>query len=81
MKLRHTDVWSAIDRLAKKHKLSVSGLARKAGLDPTAFNKSKRHAPDTGKPRWPSTETVEKLLCATGERWPEFVRLMGKRAL
>jgi phage repressor protein C with HTH and peptisase S24 domain len=81
MRLRHNDVWRAIDKLAKKHGLSTSGLARKGGLDPTAFNRSKRFAQNTGKPRWPSTETVEKLLCATGERWPEFVRLMGKRAL
>ena len=43
--LRHKDIWRAIDRLAEKHGLSPSGLARRSGLDPTTFNKSKRTAP------------------------------------
>jgi len=40
--LKHGDVWRAIDPLAAKNGLSASGLARRAGLDPTSFNKSKR---------------------------------------
>ena len=40
--LTHAQVWSAIDRLAARAGLSASGLARRAGLDPTTFNKSKR---------------------------------------
>ena len=65
--LRHQDIWKAIDRLAAKHGLSASGLARRAGLDPTTFNKSKRVGPD-GRLRWPSTESVSKILDATIER-------------
>jgi phage repressor protein C with HTH and peptisase S24 domain len=77
--LKHGDVWKAIDRLAAKHGLSASGLARRAGLDPTSFNKSKR-ATREGKPRWPTTESVAKVLSATGENMAAFVGLMSGRA-
>ena len=53
--LTHAQIWGALDRLAARADLSASGLAKKAGLDPTTFNKSKRITPD-GRPRWPSTE-------------------------
>src|SRR5215468_293521 len=77
--LRHSEIWRALDRLAAKHGLSASGLARRAGLDPTAFNKSKRKSP-TGKPRWPSTESVSKCLAATGESLGGFLALIGERS-
>lgn len=64
--LSHPQIWAAIDALAARHRLSASGLARRAGLDPTTFNPSKRVAPD-GRPRWPSTESIAKALEATGE--------------
>ena len=70
----HEAVWGAIDALAARHDLSPSGLAKKAGLDPTAFNPSKRHGQD-GRPRWPSTESIAKVLAATGESLEGFVRL------
>lgn len=71
----HDDVWAAIDALAKRYSLSPSGLARRAGLDPTAFNKSKRHAAD-GRARWPSTESLAKVMDATGASFEEFTKLM-----
>ena len=74
--MKHTDVWNAIDRLAKEYGLSPSGLARKAGLDPTTFNKSKRVTRE-GKLRWPSTESVAKVLAATGASLGEFVAYVG----
>ena len=55
--------------------LSPSGLAKKAGLDPTTFNKSKRVTPD-GRARWPSTESVAKSLAATSTTVNEFVSLI-----
>ncbi|MDB5366595.1 MAG: transcriptional repressor LexA [Rhodospirillales bacterium] len=72
--LTHADVWRAIDRLAERHGLSTSGLARKAGLDPTTFNKSKRATAD-GRLRWPSTESIAKVLQATGSSLAELVGL------
>jgi phage repressor protein C with HTH and peptisase S24 domain len=74
--LTHSDVWRAIDLLAARHDMSVSALARHAGLDPTAFNKSKRTSP-TGKQHWPSTETIAKILAATGESLASFVLLLS----
>ena len=49
--LSHARIWAAIDALAERHSMSPSGLARRAGLDSTAFNKSKRCSAD-GRPRW-----------------------------
>lgn len=74
--LKHADIWRAIDRLAHQYGFSPSGLARRAGLDPTTFNRSKRTTPD-GKLRWPSTESVAKILEATGSTFGEFVALIG----
>jgi phage repressor protein C with HTH and peptisase S24 domain len=73
--MRHDDIWRAIDALAAEHGLTASGLARKAGLDPTTFNRSKRITGE-GKPRWPSTESVSKVLDAVGaplERLTELI--------
>jgi len=70
--LKHGDVWKAVDRLATAHGLSASGLARKSGLDPTTFNKSKRVTRE-GKLRWPSTESISKILKATGADLREFI--------
>ncbi|MDE2182029.1 MAG: helix-turn-helix transcriptional regulator [Alphaproteobacteria bacterium] len=75
--LTHRQIWNAIDALAAKNKLSASGLAKLAGLDPTTFNKSKRGA-TTGKLRWPSTESISKVLAATGASLDEFVSLVGR---
>ncbi|HEY2531678.1 MAG TPA: helix-turn-helix transcriptional regulator [Xanthobacteraceae bacterium] len=82
--LTHTQVWSAIDRLAARAGLSASGLARRAGLDPTTFNKSKRITPQ-GRARWPSTESIAKALSATGTSIDAFIALIqpngsGERA-
>jgi phage repressor protein C with HTH and peptisase S24 domain len=62
--LTHAQIWTALDRLAERAGLSPSGLAKKSGLDPTTFNKSKRITAD-GRERWPSTESVSKALAAT----------------
>ena len=77
--LSHARIWSAIDRLAERKRLSASGLARLAGLDPTTFNKSKRVAGD-GRPRWPSTESIAKVLDATGTDIASFLGLAAPAA-
>jgi phage repressor protein C with HTH and peptisase S24 domain len=76
--MRHTDVWKAIDRLAERNGLSPSGLAKAAGLDPTAFNKSKREAAD-GSPRWLTTESIARVLSAVGASLEDFAALVEGR--
>ncbi len=71
----HSEIWAAIDTLASKHSLSTSGLAKKAGLDPTTFNKSKRET-SHGKPRWPSTESIAKILGVTGANLTELADMV-----
>jgi phage repressor protein C with HTH and peptisase S24 domain len=80
--LTHAQIWNALDRLAARAGLSASGLAKKAGLDPTTFNKSKRITPD-GRQRWPSTESLAKSLAASGAQIDVFVQLIddGGRAV
>ncbi|MEA2992008.1 MAG: hypothetical protein QOD40_928 [Alphaproteobacteria bacterium] len=73
--LTHAQIWTAIDRLAARAGLSASGLAKRSGLDPTTFNRSKRITPD-GRARWPSTESVAKALTATGTHVEAFVTLI-----
>lgn len=74
--LTHQQIWGAIDALAKRHQLSPSALAKKAGLDPTALNKSKRVGRDD-KLRWPSTESLAKILHVTNCSLEEFVKLLA----
>jgi phage repressor protein C with HTH and peptisase S24 domain len=79
--MKHNDIWRALDTLAAENGLSASGLARRAGLDPTTFNPSKRQMPD-GRARWPSTASVAKVLDATGASLEAFTALVsGARAL
>ena len=73
--LTHDQIWGAMDRLAERAGLSASGLAKKSGLDPTTFNKSKRITPE-GRERWPSTESVAKALAATNVSIDIFCQLI-----
>ncbi len=79
--MKHEDIWRALDTLAAEHGMSASGLARRAGLDPTTFNPSKRRMPD-GRARWPGTESLAKVLEATGASLETFSHLVsGERAI
>ena len=73
--MKHDDIWRALDTLAAEYGLSASGLAKKAGLDATTFNPSKRRMPD-GRARWPSTESLAKVLDATGASLELFTSLV-----
>ena len=75
----HDEIWMAMDRLAEAKGLSPSGLARLAGLDATAFNRSKRISPN-GKPRWPSTESIAKILDVTDSTMSDLFSLMNPQA-
>lgn len=75
--LTHSQIWAAIDALAVREGLTPSSLAKRAGLDPTTFNRSKRRNP-AGQLRWPSTESIAKVLGATGASIDEFLHLITK---
>jgi phage repressor protein C with HTH and peptisase S24 domain len=77
--LSHERVWAAIDALAAQNDLSASALAKRAGLDSTAFNKSKRTSSD-GRPRWPSTESLAKIIAATHSSMEDFMALMAPQS-
>lgn len=72
--LSHETVWAAIEAVARMKGLSSSALAVKAGLDATAFNRSKRLGPE-GRAHWPSMETIAKVLAAVEVDFPTFAAL------
>lgn len=78
--LSHKKIWSAIDKIAKESELTPSGLAKKAGLDPTSFNKSKRIG-SGGKLRWPSTESLYKILKVLGKDLSYFSSLVEPESI
>ena len=73
--LTHKQIWAAIDELASRVSMSASGLARNSGLDPTSFNPSKRFT-NEGRERWPSTESIAKILKATGTSVSDFMEMI-----
>lgn len=77
----HKQVWDAIDSLAVRQGISTSALAKLAGLDATTFNKSKRISAD-GHMRWPTTESISRVLAATRTPLADFTALVlgGERA-
>lgn len=75
--MQYNNVWDAVDKLAEKLGISPSGLARKAGLDATTFNKSKRVRPD-GKNRWPSLDSISKILEVSGLTFEQFYHLSSE---
>ena len=75
MDTEHSKIWQTIDKIAYINGISVSALAKKAGLDATAFNKSKRFYPN-GKFRWPSTESICKVIRATNMTWEQFTKYL-----
>lgn len=72
-KMEYEIIWNAVDNLAKSLGLSPSGLAKKAGLDATTFNKSKRIRPD-GKHRWPSLDSLNKVFEFCNIDFDEFYK-------
>lgn len=76
MPLSHVRIWSTLDELARREGISVSALARRAGLDATSFNRSKRFGPgEPARPRWPSTESLTRVLDVVGLSLAEFAAL------
>lgn len=75
--MTHEDIWRAIEKFAIEHGMSCSGLARCSGLDPTTFNKSKRWTKE-GQPRWPSTNSISKILSSTGSTIQDFTKFVDE---
>ena len=76
--MQHKDIWRGLDQLAAHHGLSASGLAKRAGLDHTSFNPSKREGAG-GRPRWPTTESLARVLGAVGAGFGDFAALVEGR--
>lgn len=76
--MQHKDIWRGLDQLAAHHGLSASGLAKRAGLDPTSFNLSKREGAG-GRPRWPTTESLARVLGAVGAGFGDFAAAARRR--
>ena len=73
--IRQEQIWGALDKIAEDNGLTHSGLARLAQLDPTTFNRYKRTT-NQGKPRWPSTESISKVLSVANVTFQEFAQLV-----
>jgi len=71
----HAAIWDAIDLLAAELDMTPSAMAKKAGLDATAFNKSKRKTTQ-GKERLPGLDSIGRVLNATGTSADYFVSLI-----
>lgn len=81
---QHAAVWAAIDALAGQRCVTLRGLALQAGLDRTSLRTATRFRQRPGKApgstvlalRWPSTETIARLLRATNRGWDDWGRLV-----
>lgn len=71
----HEQIWNGVETLAFINGVSVSKLARAAGLDSTCFNKSKRRT-SSGQLRWISTESLNKVLSVTDTKLSSFGQLI-----
>lgn len=71
--MNHYQIWHAIEEFAHEHGMSCSALAKRSGLDPTTFNKSKRFS-KYEQPRWPSTGSIAKILAATNASPQDFFK-------
>ncbi|MDW6020641.1 hypothetical protein SAZ10_02570 [Mesorhizobium sp. BAC0120] len=73
---QHAAIWAAIDQIAASRRISASRLSILAGRDPTAFNPSKRVKGE--ELRWPSTETIAKVLALAEMTYSEFGTLVDE---
>jgi len=71
----HDQIWNGIDILAEQNGLTVSALAKKAGMHPTCFNKSKR-CYSSGKLRWITMENLNKILTSTNTKFSNFAKIV-----
>jgi hypothetical protein len=75
----HKQIWDAFEAIAKRCGMSLSALSKSAGLDPTSFNPSKRYGPG-GRERWPSTETLSRVLHVANMDMRAFADILDARS-
>jgi phage repressor protein C with HTH and peptisase S24 domain len=75
--MTHNEIWTAIESFARDRNMSCSGLAKFGGLDPTTFNRSKRWS-RYGQERWPSMQSISKILSATGADIEDLMKYLKK---
>ena len=73
--MNHEAIWRIIDHIAERQNISVSALAKRAGLNATTFNKSKRFSGE-GQERWPSTRSLSKVLTISNLSWQDLPSLI-----
>lgn len=73
-KTPHDIIWGVLDKIAERRGISPSRLAITAGLDPTAFNPSRRVA-NGNTLRFPSLTTLLAVLKVSGMSWHDFADL------
>lgn len=77
LRRHHAAIWAAIDEIAARQGVSASRLSILSGGDSTAFNLSKRIK--DGEYRWPSTETVAKVLAFASMSYADFGALVDEK--
>jgi hypothetical protein len=75
----HEQIWVAFEVIAERSGMSLSALSKRAGLDPTSFNPSKRYGPG-GRQRWPSTETLSRVLQVVNMDMRAFAEILAAHA-
>jgi hypothetical protein len=75
----HKQIWAALEAIAERCGMSLSALSQGAGLDPSSFNPSKRYGPG-GRERWPSTETLSKVLKVANMDMKAFAEILEAQA-
>ena len=73
--MTHQEIWTGIENLAASKSISCSRLAIISGLDPTSFNPS-RHKTRYNKDRWPTTQTISRIMDATGITLAQFAEFL-----
>lgn len=73
--MKQEDVWRGIDLLADEIGVTPARLARMAGLDQAVFSAGRRIKPD-GRMRWPSMDSLAKVLRIADISMGDFVNYM-----
>jgi hypothetical protein len=71
--------WGVFDEIAKRNGIALSAMSVQTGLDKTSLLPSKRH--HNGEMRWPSTETLARVLNGMGMTERELAEILAGNAI